>query len=193
MAFGSSIQAPSLIPAGANAQGDGIVLGNGPVTVDAYIDFLCPFCKRFEERSGPVLDRFVADGVINLVYHPMGFLDRLSTTAYSSRAASASGCASDQGRFLEYAKALFANQPPEGGPAFSDAQLVDLGHAAAITDPGFDQCVLGEVYVPWAAYVTARAAERGISGTPSVFVNGVPVPAQPSTIIGVVQEVAAAA
>jgi protein-disulfide isomerase len=193
MAFGSSIQAPSRIPAGATAEGDGIVLGNGPVTLDAYIDFLCPFCKRFEERSGPVLDRFVADGVISLVCHPMGFLDRLSTTAYSSRAASASGCASDQGQFLEYAKALFVNQPPEGGPGLSDDQLAELGHATGIDDPGFDRCVLADAYVPWAAYVTARAAERGVSGTPSVFVNGVPVPAQPSTIIGVVQEVAAAA
>jgi protein-disulfide isomerase len=44
---------PTLIPAGAPENGDGIVLGIGPALVDAYIDFLCPFCRMFEERSGP--------------------------------------------------------------------------------------------------------------------------------------------
>jgi hypothetical protein len=109
-------QAPARAPAGAPPDADGIVLGAGPVRVDAYIDFLCPFCRQFEERSGPALNRLLDGGAITLVYHPLGFLDRLSTTRYSSRASAASGCASDFGRFREYKDALFANQPPEGGP-----------------------------------------------------------------------------
>ena len=36
-------------------EGDGIVLGDGPVQVDAFIDFLCPYCQRFELSSGPAL------------------------------------------------------------------------------------------------------------------------------------------
>jgi protein-disulfide isomerase len=178
----TSVQAPARAPAGATPERDGIVLGDGPATVDAYIDFLCPFCRQFEERAGPTLDRLVAERSISLVYHPLGFLDRLSTTRYSSRAAAASGCASDQARFLQYKDVLFANQPPEGGPGLSDAELIALGQSAGITEPGFGRCVSARIYLPWVEYVTARAAQQGVSGTPSVFVQGVAVPPYPDTI-----------
>lgn len=190
MSGATRIERPVHIPAGANEAGDGIALGAGPVTVDAYIDFLCPFCRRFEEHSGAALDEMVAEGLIRLVYHPLGFLDGLSTTSYSSRASAASGCASDDGRFDQYAKALFANQPPEGGPGFSDAELIALGVSLGL-DESFARCVTSHVYLPWTAYVTARALERGVSGTPSVFVEGVPVPANARTILAAVQAVGA--
>jgi protein-disulfide isomerase len=83
-------QPPRRVPAGATAQGDGIALGGGPVTVDAYIDFLCPYCRRFEMDAGPALGDMITEGLISLVYHPMSFLDEASTTQYSSRAAAAS-------------------------------------------------------------------------------------------------------
>ncbi|MEA2268145.1 MAG: hypothetical protein QOC64_755 [Solirubrobacteraceae bacterium] len=192
MSTGTRIERPVRIPAAANEAGDGVAVGTGPATVDAYIDFLCPFCRRFEEQSGPALDAMVADGLITLVHHPLGFLDALSTTHYSSRASAASGCAADGGRFDEYAKALFANQPPEGGPGLSDEELIALGRAAGLDEP-FGRCVAARVYVPWSAYVTARAIERGVSGTPSVFVEGVPVPANARTILAAVQAATASA
>ena len=98
---------PGRLPAGATQEGDGIVIGGGPVRIDAFIDFLCPFCRRFELSAGPALAGLLASGQVSLVYHPMNFLDQASTTRYSTRAAAASGCAADEGRFLEYAHALF--------------------------------------------------------------------------------------
>jgi hypothetical protein len=44
-------------------------------------------------------------------------------------------------------------------------------------------------YVDWPAYVTERADERGVSGTPSVYVEGVPVHANAETIAAAVSEV----
>src|SRR6266699_5480993 len=93
---------PGRVPAGAAPEGDAIVIGPGPVRVDAFIDFLCPFCRRFELSSGPALAGLVADGLVSLAYHPMNFLDEASTTNYSTRAAAASGCAADGGRFVQY-------------------------------------------------------------------------------------------
>lgn len=181
--------APERVPAGASAEGDGVVVGAGPVTIDAYIDFQCPYCKQFEEVAGPALDRLLADGVININYHPMAFLDRLSTNHYSSRASSASGCAADAGRFKEYARALFAHQPPEGGPGLTDEQLVEVGRSAGLADPGFARCVAGHAYLGWAAYVTFVASRRGVSATPTVLVEGMAVPANPRAIIEAVAAV----
>jgi protein-disulfide isomerase len=178
------------VPRGATETGDGIVVGTAPVRVDAYIDFLCPFCRQFEERAGAALDRMVAHGLISLVFHPLGYLDRLSTTAYSTRAAAASGCAADGGLFRPYSKVLFATQPPEGGPGLSDQELVALGQAVGLTDPAFARCVAAGAYLEWVAYVTARATERGVNGTPSVLVGGVPVPANAQMIAAAVADLA---
>lgn len=180
------IASPLHAPAGASADKDGIVVGAGPVVVDAYIDFMCPFCKMFEQASGPTLDRLVGEGAISLVYHPMGFLDGLSTSRYSSRAAASSGCAADGGRFMEYTYALFANQPPEGGPGLTDDELAEIGAMAGLTDPAFGACVRNGTYLDWTAYVTDRAIERGVSGTPTVLVEGTAVPANPQTIVAAV-------
>lgn len=172
---------PSRVPAGAPSNGDGIWLGNGPVTVDAYIDFLCPFCRMFEEQNGEVLDELTDRGRITLTYHPLGFLDRLSTTQYSTRAAAASGCASDGGHFREYLYALYERQPPEGSSGLSDDELVQLGLQAGL-DESFGGCVVNGAHIQWAEYVTARAIARGVNGTPSVYVNGVGVPASAKAI-----------
>jgi protein-disulfide isomerase len=181
--------APQQVPAHATPEGDGVAVGSGPVVVDAYIDFQCPFCRAFEMSSGDALRTMVAEGLITLVWHPMDFLDQASTNQYSSRAASASGCASDGGRFSEYAQVLFANQPPEGGPGLTDEQLVELGSAVGLTDPAFVRCVPSHVYVPWADYVTQRALARGVSGTPTTLVDGVPVPANAPAIAAAVASV----
>ena len=167
-------QPPRSVPAGATAAGDGIVLGDGPVTVDAYIDFLCPYCRRFETAAGPALGDMVSEGLISLVYHPMSFLDEASTTRYSSRAAAASGCASDGGKFAGYVSALFGAQPPEGGPGLTDAELIELGVSAGLARPEFGPCVLAGRYLDWPPFVTEQAAARGVSATPTVLVAGSP-------------------
>src|ERR1700761_5523059 len=166
MATPEVIALPNQVPAGAPANRDGIVLGSGPAVVDAYIDFLCPFCRMFEQRSGPMIDALVDRGVITLVYHPLGFLDRLSTTRYSTRAAASSGCASDGGRFREYLYALYENQPPEGSDGLADEELVSLGFGRGLGED-LGACVMARRYISWAEYMTALAIARGVNGTPS--------------------------
>jgi len=182
--------APSRLPAGATAEGDGIVIGQGPVRVDAFIDFMCPYCRRFELSSGETLASLVADGRISLVYHPMNFLDGASTTNYSTRAAGASGCAADGGRFAEYAHALFVSQPREGGAGLSDAELAGIGRAVGLADAAFTACVSGGSYRDWAPYVTARAIALGVQATPTVLVAGSAVDAEARSIAAAVADAA---
>ena len=173
---------PSRLPAGATPEGDAIVIADGPVRVDAFIDFLCPYCRQFELSAGPALASLVADRLISLAYHPMNFLDEASTTSYSTRAAAASGCAADSGRFLDYAHALFVYQPPEGGPGLSDAELAGLGDGAGLTGAAFGACLSDAPYLDWPPYVTARATAAGVSATPTVLVAGAVVRPDPQAI-----------
>jgi protein-disulfide isomerase len=171
----SELHTPSRLPVGAAAEGDGIVTGDGPVRVDAFIDFLCPFCRQFELSAAPTLAELINSRQISLVYHPMNFLDGASSTNYSTRAAAASGCAADQGRFLDYAHALFAGQPREGGPGLTDAELTGLGRDIGLTDAAFASCVTEAPYLDWPPYVTARATAVGVEATPTVLVAGTAV------------------
>jgi protein-disulfide isomerase len=180
---------PVPVPRGATPEGDGIVVGTGPVDIEAYIDFQCPFCKQFELMTRPTLDKLLDDRIISFIRHPMDFLDAVSTTGYSTRAAAASAAASDAGMFHQYARTLFEYQPPEGGPGLTDGQLVELGQEIGITDPDFAETIRKGTYLPWPAFVTERAVARGVAGTPSIFVRGIPVPARPGPILAAVERV----
>jgi protein-disulfide isomerase len=184
----SELSVPNRLPAGVTEEGDGIMIGRGPVRVDAFIDFMCPFCRRFELSSGPTLADLTAGGQVSLVYHPLDFLDRASTTNYSTRAAAASGCASDRGRFVEFAHALFVSQPPEGGPGLTDAELADLGRESGLADTSFATCVSDAPYLDWPPYVNARAAVLGVEATPTVLVAGTAVKPEARSIAAAVAE-----
>ena len=183
---------PGRVPAGATPEGDGVLVGDGPVQVDAFIDFLCPFCKRFELAAESVLAGLVSDGRARIAYHPMNFLDEASTTHYSTRAAAASGCAADQGRFMEYARALFVSQPPEGGAGLTDAELAGLGSTAGLDGATFTTCVSAGAYLDWPPYVTERAMAAGVSATPTVLVGGIPVSPDRRAIATAVDRIEAA-
>jgi protein-disulfide isomerase len=177
---------PAHVPASATPEGDGVVIGDGPARVDAYIDFLCPYCRQFELTAGPTLAGLAGQHLATVAYHPMNFLDAASTTAYSTRAAAAAGCAADFGRFAEYAHELFTHQPPEGGPGLGDDELAALGEAAGLAGTGFTGCLAQGAYRDWPSYVTARAAAAGVSSTPAVLVAGEPTPADPDAITAAV-------
>ncbi|WP_406077157.1 DsbA family protein [Micromonospora sp. NBC_00858] len=162
-------------PPGANADGTGIVTGGGPVTVDIFEDFLCPACKQFEQTSGATLEQLVAENKATVVYHPVAYLNRFSTTEYSTRSSAASGCAAAGGKFREYAKALFDKQPPEGSAGLSDDELIDIGTGVGLDRGSFAGCVKDNTYRTWTEHVTDEASRDDVTGTPTILVNGQPL------------------
>ncbi|MCR2828084.1 DsbA family protein, partial [Microbacterium sp. zg.Y909] len=53
---------------------EGIVVGDGPVTVELWTDLSCPYCAVLEETTGDDLEAWVADGTITLSLHPMNYV-----------------------------------------------------------------------------------------------------------------------
>jgi protein-disulfide isomerase len=142
-----------------------------PVKVIAYIDFICPVCLRFEETYNEALTSLRNEGKITMEYRPLGFLDRQSSTNYSSRSANAAACVADTApdKYAEYVNVLFENQPAEGGAGLSDDKLKSLA-----SDIGADinSCVDDKTFRPYVKYSTELAANTGITGTPTVFIDG---------------------
>ena len=164
-------------PANATEDGTGLPVGTGPVTVEVYMDFLCPACRQFDQAARPLLSEYLADDAIELVYRPIAILDRATTTEFSTRAASAAGCAADEGRIDEFVAVMMANQPAEGTEGLSDQQIVQLAASAGLTGEAFEQCVADGTYADWAGENTNAAADRGVQGTPTVYVDGQELPA----------------
>ncbi|WP_232323867.1 DsbA family protein [Catenuloplanes japonicus] len=159
-------------PTAATADGSGFAVGTGPVTVDVYEDFMCPACGEFESTAGATIAQLVTDKKVTVVYHPIAILDRFSQgTNYSTRASGAAACAADGGKFAEYHKVLFANRPEENTPGLDDTKLISLGTELGLGDP-FTQCVQDGKYKTWSAQITDKSSERGVTGTPTVYVAG---------------------
>jgi hypothetical protein len=74
------------------------------------------------------------------------------------------------GEVLGLCGRLFANQPAEGGAGLSDDELKKL--ATDIGAKSIDSCVENKTYRPWVKYTTQEAAAIGVTGTPTVLVEG---------------------
>jgi protein-disulfide isomerase len=158
-------------PSVAVDDGTAFAVGTGPVKVDVYEDFMCPHCEEFETSAGSTIDQLVAANKVTVQYHPIAILDGASSTEYSTRAAAASAAAAVGGKFAEYHKALFANQPAEGSAGLDDAKLVELGKSVGLGDD-FAKAVDDGTYKAWATKATDTAAARGVNSTPTVQVAG---------------------
>jgi protein-disulfide isomerase len=169
-------------PAGATDD-FGIALGcdgvpGGPasaaeVRVDVMSDYICPYCQRLEELLGAQLDQAVADGQIQLVLHPLGYLDGFSTTAYSSRAARAATAvaAFDSENFMAFDQALWENQPAENGPGLTDQEIADLARGAGVAEEAIAHFTTGE-FDAWVKDGTAAVtSSENFSGTPWVLIS----------------------
>lgn len=166
---------PVAVPSSGTAAG-AIVTGapGAPVTVALYLDYLCPYCGRFEKANAAELDRLVAAGTVRLELHPLAILDRLSAgTRYSTRAANAVATVADAApqRVLAFNRALYERQPAEGGPGLSDEDIAAIaagvGVETVVTDRFRDA-----TFESWVAAATASATRDGVSGTPTVRING---------------------
>lgn len=143
-----------------------------PVKVVIYIDFICPVCKNFEEQFNEQLTSLRNEGKISVEYRPLGFLDNRSSTNYSSRAANAAACVVNGSpeKYADFVNALFADQPAEGTAGISDDDLKKM--ATEVGAASIDSCVEDKTYRPYVKYSTKLAASIGVTGTPTVLVDG---------------------
>lgn len=161
----------------ANADGTVIAVGSpaAKVTVDLYEDFQCPNCKAFEARTGSTLAELVAAGTVRARYHGMAFLDSSANDQYSTRALNAAAVVLDAGgtgAFMTFHDLLFANQPPETGSGLSDKQLAEYAGQAGATGSAVLAHITALTYGDWVKQATDQASKDGVTGTPTVLVDG---------------------
>jgi protein-disulfide isomerase len=162
-----AVPVPSLSAARATiTTGRPVVFGEGsaPVVVSLYSDFHCSHCAEFDEQYAPVLDRAWGSGRARLEIYPMAFIDDGSAAA-----ANAFACAAEAGFGPAYYAGLFANRTL----TWNADQLVGLaGAVGAVASAEFTRCVTSQAHAGWVDSINAAAAQQGVTGTPTLFVDG---------------------
>ena len=161
----------------ALANVDGLSVGdaNAPVTIDVFEDFQCPACKSFTENTEPlILQNLVDSGRVRYVFHNYPFLDGNGATngGESDQGANAAMCASEQGKFWEMHSILYTNWNGENQGAFSDQRLRAMAESIELDMDAFNSCFSANEYEAEIQADFELGQEMGVSGTPTVFVNG---------------------
>ena len=183
IAIAALLIVPSLMPVGEIAQTtpfdrpmvDGTAMGSpdAPVLIEVWVDFQCPACRIFAEDIEPlVIQNYIATGVVRYVFRHYPFLDDGVATKESDQAANASMCAAEQGRFWDYHDILFANWNSENAGAFSDRRLVAYAETINLDMDSFNSCFEANKYKAQIDEDLAAGNRAGVTGTPSLFVNG---------------------
>ncbi|NYJ00434.1 protein-disulfide isomerase [Nocardioides thalensis] len=163
-------------PATAGDSEYGVAIGpeDAPHEIVIYEDFLCPFCGELERESAKELARLAEEGKVRVEYRPFELLSQIGD--YSMRATNAFAVVLEE-EGEEVAKAyhdlLFENQPPEDPDQFlSDDELVDLAVEAGADEDAVRGGIEGLEQEDWVDDATAAAKEAGVSGTPTVVLDG---------------------
>ena len=119
-----------------------------------------------------LVEQYVAVGNVRFEYHHYIVIDGNVGGSESRRAAEASECANEQGAFWDYHAMLFANQQGEDSGAFSDRRLKAFAEALQLDTGKFNTCFDSRRYVTEVQADEQRARALGVTGTPTLFVNG---------------------
>jgi protein-disulfide isomerase len=156
---------------------DGQTIGdpNAKVTIDVFEDFQCPACKQFSEQIEPaVIKNLVETGKAKYTYHNYPFLDGETTDSggESDQAANAAMCAKEQDKFWEMKASLYANWNGENQGAFRNTRLEAMAESIGLDMSDFNNCFDANAYKDDIQADFDLGKQMGVSGTPSVFVNG---------------------
>ncbi|PIS04647.1 MAG: disulfide bond formation protein DsbA [Candidatus Buchananbacteria bacterium CG10_big_fil_rev_8_21_14_0_10_42_9] len=134
------------------------------VTMIEYSDFQCPFCQRHLPTINQILQAYPND--VNLVYRHFPLR---SIHPEAQKAAEASECAGEQGKFWEMHDALFA-----AGQAgnLSVTTYKQLAGQIGLNQNQFDSCLDSDKMAAKVQQHLSEGQAAGVTGTPGTFVNG---------------------
>lgn len=164
---------------------------DAPVVLEEYSDFQCPYCARFAANTLPgLVENQLAAGDVKLVFYdyPLTNIHPQATSA-----ANAARCAGEQGAVAYWAMhdRLFAAYD-EWANSEAEAYFRGYGQDLGLDMAAFGTCLDENRYEEQIQADIDHGISRGVSSTPSFFLNGQPlIGAQPLEVFN--QAIAAVA
>jgi protein-disulfide isomerase len=133
------------------------------VALIEFSDYQCPFCGRYTKDTWPQIEsEYVSTGKIKYVFRDMP----LEFHKNAFKAAEASHCAGEQGKYWEMHALLFENQA-----ALAPEQLGGYAKSLGLKEAAFQQCLDSGKFAAEIRKDMADASTAGITGTPSFLVG----------------------
>lgn len=152
---------------------DDPVLGksNAPVTIIEFSDFQCPFCRVFwKEAFAQIKKEYIDTGKVRFVYrdYPLTFHPMAEISAQAGE------CADEQGKYWEFHDKIFGEQEKLGqGTVTYTTQNIKLwASQLGLNVAKFNQCLDSGKYKAEVQKDFQDGSAAGVSGTPSLFING---------------------
>lgn len=134
------------------------------VTLTEYSDFECLYCAQVQSTLNEVLKQY--GDKVQLVYKHYP----LFTHPSAQKAAEASECAAEQGKFWETHDMIFKNQQ-----SLSELQLKNWAIELKLDAAKFNSCLDSGKYATKVQVDMREGAKKGVSGTPTIFINNIPL------------------
>ncbi|MEV0966940.1 MULTISPECIES: DsbA family protein [unclassified Streptomyces] len=156
-------------------------------TLEVYEDSRCPVCATFEQAVGETMKKDVDAGKYKLKYVGATFIDNSDNGEGSKNALSALGAALDVSpeAFLDFKAALYSANfhPEESDDKFAkDAYLLEIADSvdALKNNAGFKKNVENGTFDAWALKMSETFDDSGVTGTPTLRMDGKKVVAEGS-------------
>ena len=133
-------------------------------TIVEFGDYQCPNCAKAARVLRRIIDQYPEE--VQVIY--MDF--PINRSGVSRLVAEGAACAQRQGRFWDYHDLAFEQQSRLDG----DAPLA-LARALELDETAFAACLAGRAPKTQVARAASEARRLGLTGTPSIFVNGRPL------------------
>jgi protein-disulfide isomerase len=138
---------------------------DAPVTIVKYMSLTCPYCRRFQAETFPVLKReYIDTGKVRLIIRefPIGKTSGAATVAL--RCAPLDKYLALYEKFLSQQSA-WVSQEVRHDAIFKVAQQVGMKRSE------FDACLANQSMIEGLKWVKERGRQLGIIGTPNFFIE----------------------
>lgn len=142
------------------------------VTIIEFADFRCPFCERvYTDVEQQLLKDYVDTGKAKFSFRHYAFLGPASTLA-----SNASECANEQGKFWDFYDYMYKNQPDESDTSmYTVDSLTNIAGTLGMDTTQFSDCLSANKYDKNVSDDLAAGQKAGVTGTPTIFINGIPI------------------
>jgi Na+:H+ antiporter, NhaA family len=132
------------------------------IHIVSYVDFLCPYCRRFRTVLKRLRQVFGERIAYTLRHFPVERIHPGAT--FAARVAEAAG---KQGRFWEMHDRLFDEEPP-----FSESHILGMARGLGLDMARLERDLADPETLAYVENDIKEGRQQGVSGTPTIFVDG---------------------
>ncbi len=144
------------------------ILGSAsaPITIIEFGDYQCEQCyKWYHNTKDSIVQNYIQTGKANLIFVDLAILGR-----DSPKAAAATYCAEEQGKYWEYHDLLYNFQEGVDSGWANSERLKAFAFSLELDKELFDSCVDSGKFAKRVQFNTNEAKKQGATGTPTFII-----------------------